>query len=251
MRSLHICTALMLAILFFCGEDLRGEQDNRFAYAQFSYPGKWDPYPDIHHEILSFIITTTSIKVHPDRKIIPLGDDRMFEYPFLILAGNGAFPHISEKTAVRIRQYLQGGGVLFIEDSSGISGSLFDREARRAIKKLFPESVLNIIPREHAVMRSFYLMRTVQGRRTIHNYLEGLDVDGRTCLIYSQNDMLGAWARDRLGNYVYAMEPGSARKRKEAVKMTANIIIFGLTGTYKTDAIHIPFILQKLRSHPY
>ncbi|MFH1379044.1 MAG: DUF4159 domain-containing protein [bacterium] len=228
-----------------------GEQDNRFAYAQIKYDGGWNPYPDIHHEILSFMVTTTSIKVVSGKKEVMLSSKDIFEYPFLILLGNLQFPELTDAMRKELVQYLEGGGVLFIEDSTGAAGSAFDRGARKEIFKMFPQNPLEIISRDHAVMRSFYLLRTVAGRKTIHNYIEGVEVNGRVALLYSQNDILGAWARDRLGNYMYTIEPGGEKQRTEAVKLTANIILFALTGTYKTDAIHIPFILQKLRSHPY
>lgn len=251
MRNINCLLFLLLFIFLSIPTNICGEQDNRFSFAQISYDGGWNPYPDIHYEILSFIVTTTSVKVHPDKKQVVLGSKKMFEYPFLILLGNAEFPVLNPEIRKQIIRYLEGGGVLFIEDSSGIAGSSFDRTARREIHAMFPQDPLQIISRDHAVMRSFYLLRTVSGRKTIHNYIEGVEINGRLCLLYSQNDILGAWARDRLGNYLYTIEPGGEKQRKEAVKLTANIILYALTGTYKTDAIHIPFILQKLRSHPY
>ncbi|MBD3270943.1 MAG: DUF4159 domain-containing protein [Elusimicrobia bacterium] len=227
------------------------EQDNRFRYAQVRYNGGWDPYPDIHYEILSFMVTTTSIQAISERAVVELGSDDLFEYPFVILLGNTSFPSLTKKEQQNLRHFIEAGGVIFVEDATGVPASSFDRSFRREIRQVFDDASLAVIPREHAVLRSFYLMRTIPGRKIIHNYYEGIEVDGRTGLIYSQNDILGTWARDRLGNYLYMPEPGGELQRKESIKMTANIILFGLTGTYKTDAIHIPFILRKLRSHPY
>jgi hypothetical protein len=36
-------------------------------------------------------------------------------------------------------------------------------------------------------------------------------------------------------------------QRAEAFKWTVNLVVYSLTGTYKTDAIHQPFLEQKLR----
>lgn len=243
----NVLLMMISIVVFSC--PVWGEQGNQFAYVQVRYEGGWDPYPDVHREILSFLVTTTSIKLHPDRKIIGIGSNELFEYPFVLLTGNRNFPEFSKEARNQLIRYLTGGGVIFIEDATGIPGSLFDRAARKFIRQTFSDSPLHIISREHAVMRSFYLLRTVGGRKVIHNYLEGLEIDGRTCLIYSSNDILGAWARDRMGNYLYSCDPGGEKQRRESIKLTANIIMYALTGTYKTDAIHIPFILRKLRSH--
>jgi hypothetical protein len=227
------------------------EQDNRFVYAQLRYDGDWDPYPDIYHEIVSFMATTTSIDPQADRVIVDIGSAAMFEYPVLIVQGAGEFPRLSAEIRAVVRNYCAAGGFIFIDDASGIAGSSFDRSIRRECKQLLPDNPLRMLSREHAVMRSFYLITAICGRAQIHNYLEGIDVQDRTCIMYSANDMLGTWARDRLGNYVYAFETDGDVTRKEAMKLTGNMLMYGLTGTYKTDAIHIPFILNKLRSHPY
>ena len=43
-------------------------------------------------------------------------------------------------------------------------------------------------------------------------------------------------------------EPGGEAQRWESIKLTLNVIYFSLTGTYKKDAIHQPFIEMKLGS---
>jgi len=53
--------------------------------------------------------------------------------------------------------------------------------------------------------------------------------------------------KDHLGKYVYSCEPGGEAQRWETFKLTINLIYFSITGTYKKDAIHQPFIEKKLR----
>jgi len=118
---------------------------------------------------------------------------------------------------------------------------------RKELTIIFPEKKLFKLPNDHPVYRSFYLLRGVGGRRLTNNYLEGIEIAGRTALIYSQNDLVGAWAKDRLGNYLWECSPGGENQRFEAQKLTQNIIMYSVTGTYKSDSIHQPFIEQKLR----
>ena len=70
-------------------------------------------------------------------------------------------------------------------------------------------------------------------------------MDGRTVVIYSQNDLGGAWARDAMGNWEYEVYPGGETQRTMAFRLGINIILYALTGDYKQDQVHLPFILRR------
>lgn len=222
---------------------------NRFVLAQLKTSAsetEWDPYPLAARDVLSFLKQTTSIRAVSERRIVSLSDPALFQSPFILFSGSGQFsPNREEREA--LKRYLSAGGFLFVEDRSGESGGSFDHSFRAELKKMFPDKGLALLPREHAVYRSFYLLRSVGGRRLTRNYLEGLEIGGRTALLYSQNDVLGAWAKDLLGNYLFSCSPGGEAQRWEAQKLMVNVILYSLTGTYKTDQIHLPFIEEKLR----
>ena len=222
-------------------------QGNRFVFTQLKYDGKWDPYPETWQDILEFMSTTTSLKSEPGRRVISADDDELFSSPFIVILGNGDFPGFNDDERLRLRRYLSNGGMIFAENSSGIMSGDFDTSFRKELTKIFPEKKLSKLPPEHPVYRSFYLLRGVGGRRLTNNFLEGIDIAGRTALIYSQNDLVGAWAKDRLGNYLWECTPGGENQRFEAQKLTQNIIMYSVTGTYKSYAIHQPFIEMKLR----
>ena len=76
-------------------------------------------------------------------------------------------------------------------------------------------------------------------------YLEGITIDIWTPVMYSQNDLSGAWSRDRYGKWVHECVPGSELQRKAAFKMGINIIVYCLTSDYKKDVIHHPFIRRR------
>ena len=128
-----------------------------------------------------------------------------------------------------------------------MSGS-FDDSFRSEMKALFPEKSLAVIPRDHAVFPSFYLLRAVGGRRQARTTLEGLEVAGRVAVIYSHSDILGACAKDLFGSFLFECVPGGEAQRWESENLMMNIILYSVTGTYKTDSIHKPFIEDKLRN---
>ena len=222
---------------------------NRFVLAQLKTTGEnheWDPYPWVSRDILSFLQQTTSVKADLQRRIITLADPLLFQTPFILFTGQG-YLHWSSLEKENLKKYLSKGGFIFVEDREGEKNGEFDRSFRLILQEIFPDKPLTILPREHAVYRSFYLLRSVSGRKMNRNYLEGLDVDGRTALIYSQNDVLGAWNKDLFGNYVFECFPGGESQRWEAQKLLMNLILYSVTGTYKTDTIHLPYIQEKLR----
>lgn len=227
---------------------LFAQQRDRFVFTQLKYSGNWDPYPEVHREVLRFLQLTTSVKVEPARRIVTVRDDLLFSSPLLAISGSDDFPPFSDEEIETLRNFLKGGGMIFIDDVSGQKAKGFDKTIRQELRRILPEGEWFKLPlEEHPVFRSFYLLRTIGGRRIVNNYLEGINLSGRTAVVYSQNDLLGAWAKDRLGNYLFTCLPGGESQRLEAIKLTANIILYSLTGTYKTDYIHQPFIKEKMR----
>jgi len=228
---------------------LPAEQRDRFVFSQFRYKGgDWDPYPTAYKEILHYLTTTTSVKAQRARRELSLNAPELFFSPFLYMSGQEEFASFTRQEIENLKRYLFCGGLLFIDDASGGKNLDFDRAVRREMEKLFPDSRLKRLPPDHAVFRSFYLSPSVVGRRVGNPYLESIDIDGQTVVIYSQNDLGGAWVRDRLGNWLYECVPGGELQRLEAMKLFLNIIIYSLTGTYKRDAIHQPYIQQKLKT---
>lgn len=228
---------------------LLSEQRDRFVFSQLRYKGgDWDPYPTAYKEILHYLTTTTSVKIQMAKRELSLNDPELFFSPFLYLAGKEEFAPFTAQEIENLRRYLSCGGLLLIDDASEGKNLAFDRAVHREMEKLFPDGKLKRLPPDHAVFRSFYLSPSVVGRRVGNPYLEGIDIDGQTVVIYSQNDLGGVWVRDRLGNWLYECVPGGELQRLEAMKLFLNIVIYSLTGTYKRDAIHQPYIQQKLRT---
>jgi hypothetical protein len=70
-------------------------------------------------------------------------------------------------------------------------------------------------------------------------------LDNWTPVIYCQNDLSGAWARDSLGKWVHDCVPGGETQRASAFKAGINIIVYSLTSDYKKDLVHHPFIQRR------
>ena len=206
----------------------------------------WDPRPRATISLVREVRQRTSVETRDERKVITLQDPALFSYPFLYMTGERSFPPLSDANLTILRRYLLFGGLLLIDDARGNKGRDFDASVRRDIARLFPKQDLKILPPDHTVFRSFYLIRTIGGVRIVNPYLEGVHVGDRTPLLYCQNGLGAAWERDYLGNWVSHCHPGGEAQRLEAFKLGVNSILYALTVNYKQDLIHIPFIRKKL-----
>lgn len=224
-----------------------GADGNSFHWATVDLGPECSGYPDPYAEIHKFIGAVSSVQAEPAPKLVSLADARALEYPFLFLACRAAPRDLTEAELRRLRAHLASGGTLWVENTSGQASSPFDRWLRRNLRNALPESELKILPREHAVYRSFFLIRSPQGRRRVADYMEGLEWGARTVVFYSKNDLPGVWPVDAFGSSLYACVPGGEPQRLAGKMLTFNILMYALTGTYKQDAVHQPFLLERLR----
>ncbi len=169
--------------------------------------------------------------------------------PFLYLAGNREFAIPPQRQVDILHQHLTFGGFLLIDSAEGSVDGAFDRSVRRLIGALFPQPAkgLEIIPSDHVVYKSFYLLDRPYGRLLISPVMEGILRDGRLMVAYTHNDIGGAFARDGFGNYEFQCVPDGERQRERAYRMLVNIVMYALCLDYKTDQVHVPFIMRRRR----
>ena len=218
----------------------------QFSIAQVKYRGgEWDPNPQFTDALIEELELRTSIGALKERRLISLTDPNLFFSPFLYMAGRQEFDPWTAEEREALKRYLTFGGFLLAEDTMGTRGFGFDAAFRREMKQLFPNHELKRLPPDHSVFQSFYLINTVAGRQRVHPYLEGIIIDNWTPVIYSQNDLSGAWSRDRFGKWLHECVPGGEGQRMSAFKLGINIIVYSLTGDYKKDLVHHPFIRRR------
>jgi len=246
-RGRHSVVGMLLISLLLVGARASAQQGDRFVWTQLHLGEGWDPYPEAPARALSFLGEVTSARVAPERRVISLGDSALFSSPFLYLAGREAPPDLSDAELRRLRQYLAGGGFLWIEDSTGGPPGTFDRWVRRTVPLLLPEADLRPLPADHVIFRTFFLLRGPAGRVRTQGALEGSTWGGRVAVLYTRDDVLGAWAVDALGRPLKACVPGGEPQRELAERETLNVLMYSMTGSYKADAVHQAAILDKLR----
>lgn len=240
-----ICLFCALACLPTGAARAMGDRD-RLALAQIQYAGDWNPRPTATRRIAWEIEKRTSIEAMLDPVVIHLGDEAALrKNPFLYLAGETALPTFDDGDVARLRRALQTGGFLVIDGADARPGGGFDQSVRALVARLFPREPLHKISPEHVIYKSFYLIKTPVGRVAALPYLEGVEHDGRLVIVYSQNDMGGAWARDNFGQWEHEVLPGGDQQREMAFRLGINLAMYALCLDYKTDQVHVPFILRR------
>jgi hypothetical protein len=218
----------------------------KFAVAQIVYPGHWNPRPSGPRRLVWEVEKRTSIESAQPVSVKLSDEAELRKYPFLYLAGDQAFPVPDEADLARLRRHLAAGGMLLIDgaDGGGVA-SAFDRSVRALTRQLFPKEPLEKLPSDHVIYKAFYLLRAPVGRTARVPYLEAVTHDGRAAIVYSQNDLGGAWARDEFGQWEHEVYPGGPEQREMAFRLGINLVMYALCLDYKTDQVHVPFILRR------
>lgn len=211
--------------------------------------GDYKPRPEAVRSLMAQLARRTSIEVNREPVEIKITDPDLYRYPFIYMAGNGPFEPFSDKELRVLRHYLGFGGFLLIDDNSSKIHSEFDASVRGLISRLFPKVPLQKISRDHSIYRSFYLINRAAGRIILNPFMEGISVKGRTVLVYSTNDLGGAWTRDKLGHWNHDIIAGGSSQRQGSIRLAVNIVMYSLTLDYKKDMVHLPIILERLRRY--
>jgi hypothetical protein len=198
---------------------------------------------------------------------VNLNTDELSFYPFLYwpISAKQAAP--SEEAVVKLNRFIRSGGmILFDTRDSNLSGTSGGgtkngRKLQEIASRLdIPE--LEPIPDDHVLTRSFYLMQQFPGRylgppvwveaSPKGDLVEGMPFrnlnDGVTPILIGGNDWAAAWAIDDRGRFMFPVGRGrnGDRQREFAQRFGINLIMYVMTGNYKSDQVHVPSLLERL-----
>lgn len=245
---LTAAAALGLAPLTLTPRSARAFGDaSRFIPSLAQHGGSWDARASGLRRLAWELQRRTSVDVLPEARPVPLASPLLFQSPFLYLGGEGALPALGEAELANLRRYLTFGGFILADSNDGVPGSPFDASLRRELSRLMPRAQLRPLPDSHVVFKSFYLLDGAFGRVQVKPQLEALFMGQRAAVIYSQNDLAGAWARDEGGSYAFDVSPGGERQRELSFRLGINLCMYALCLDYKDDAVHLEHILSKRR----
>lgn len=219
----------------------------RFIPAVAQHGGHWDARQSGLRRLAWDLQRRTSVEVVPDARPVSLTSPKLFEYPFLYLGADGELPPLRPNEVESLRRFLTFGGFVLADANDGSSGSGFDASFRRELARVLPNAPLQPLSFEHVVFKSFFLLDSAPGRLLHKPHLEAAMLGKRAVVLYSQNDLAGAWSRDEGGDYDFDVTPGGDAQRELAFRLGINIAMYALCLDYKDDAVHLPLIMNKRR----
>jgi hypothetical protein len=183
-------------------------------------------------------------------------DDLIF-FPLLYWPVTAEQPTPSPRAAERINRYLETGGTILFDtrdagaETPGPFGNGAASQSRlRQLAAGVKIPPLVPVPPDHVLTKSFYLLHEFPGRwNTGQVWVEPVEDrvnDGVASVIVGSNDWAGAWAIDGQGRPAYPVVPGGEPQREMAMRFGVNLVMYVLTGNYKTDQVHVPAILERL-----
>lgn len=181
-------------------------------------------------------------------------DDLSF-YPLIYWPMDPGEKDLSPAALAKLADYMRLGGTLLIDTRDLTLGSRRgpDNPGQKTLRRLLSGldlPPLGPVPAGHALARAFYLLGSFPGRwdgGTLWVERPGATGgDQVSPLIIGSNDWAAAWAVDRNGRYMADVSPGGERQRELAYRFGINVVMYALTGNYKTDQIHVSAILKRL-----
>jgi hypothetical protein len=180
-------------------------------------------------------------------------------------------PRPSAAALARIDAYMKQGGTVLFDTRDAIMappGPGGDTRspgmvALRQILSSLDIPELELVPRDHVLTKTFFLLRDFPGRfNSGQLWVEAMPAideteeekekrparagDGVSSIIITSNDLAGAWATRPDGQPMLPMVPGEPRQREFAFRAGVNIVMYTLTGNYKADQVHVPALLERL-----
>ena len=163
-----------------------------FALARYS--GDWDCDATAMPNLAYQLERRVGILLSTEARTVQVTDPALLKQPFLFISGHKAFRFTDAELAA-LQRYIRAGGSIWINDSTHEMDETFDKAVRSELKRLLPGQPLAKLPQNHGVFRSCYdLTRGFKGYKVPPgdkyrcDYLEGVDVNGRTAVVYTRND---------------------------------------------------------------
>jgi len=186
------------------------------AILKYNGGGDWYANTTALPNLITFCNNNINTTINNKPSTVETNSVELFQYPFIHMTGHGNV-HFSTEEAENLRNYLNSGGFLHIDDNYGI-----DTYIRKELKKVFPNQKLTELPAKHPIFSIAY--KFPKGLPKIHEHdgnkpqAYGYFHDGRLiCLYTTESDLGDGWENQEIHN-------DTPEIRRKALQMGANII---------------------------
>jgi hypothetical protein len=182
--------------------------------------GDWYANPSSLPNLLAAVRERTGLPTSREERTVSLGDDELWNVPYIYMTGHGNV-HFSDQDLAVLRRYLQQGGFLHVDDNYGMDASV-----RKELLRIFPGTELVEVPLDHPIYHVVYDFP--KGIPKIHEHDGkpaqgfGIVLDGRLVVYYSyQSDLGDGWEDPQ----VHKDPP---EKHEAALRMGVNLFAYAV-----------------------
>jgi len=191
-------------------------QAQELAILKYKGGGDWYSNQTALPNLINFCNANINTKIKTKPAVVEVGSTDIFQYPLLHMTGHGNV-FFSEQDAENLRNYLNSGGFLHIDDNYGMQSYI-----TKELKKVYPNQELKELALNHDIFKSAFTFSN--GLPKIHEHdgkrpqAFGLFHNDRLVLLFTYESDLGdGWEDQEVHN-----DPPEVREK--ALKMGANII---------------------------
>ncbi|MEQ8267310.1 MAG: DUF4159 domain-containing protein [Parvibaculum sp.] len=258
-----LAAALFLLPVF----DLRAQENDAFALkaaleTRLAYVLTGDPSIDGTSAAglsgLSQVLRSRTALEPGEPMGVNIARDELAFFPVLYWPMFPGQEELSPEVLGKISAYMKNGGTILFDtrdQDRAIGGGVTPgTETLRRLLANLDLPPLEPVPSDHVLTKSFYLMHSFPGRwdggqvwvEAASADGAGLTNDGVSTVVVGSNDYAAAWARDERGRPLLPVSPGGERQREMADRFGVNLVMYALTGNYKSDQVHVPALLERL-----
>lgn len=183
----------------------RAAAEYDFWFTRLKYDsGDWDVDQRMPSNLITSLIDYTSLRVDPKEHVLALADPKMLTAPFCYLAGHKLIEFNPDERR-NFERYVRNGGFVFVDDCNHDIDGLFAKSFEAQMASIFGAKAMRKLPKSHPLYRSFFVFDGPPatsyelngwGDDLVHDYLQGISIDGRLGVLYSNKDYGCEWDYD-------------------------------------------------------
>ncbi|WP_214475114.1 DUF4159 domain-containing protein [Mesorhizobium sp. dw_380] len=196
---------------------------------------------------------------------VDISKDELSFYPLIYWPIDPSAPMPSQAAIARIDAYMQQGGTVLFDTRDQFANGIGADSTSPATERLrdilgnLNVPPLEPVPSDHVLTKSFFILPEFPGRFAgsplwVEASLDASNADNRPVrtgdgvspIMITANDFAGAWAVDENGDPLLPTVPADPMQRIYALRAGVNIMMYMLTGNYKSDQVHVPILLERL-----
>ena len=196
---------------------------------------------------------------------LDLNKDDLSLYPLIYWPVYASMPQPNEKVIQKLATFMRSGGTVIFDTRNGDAHSNVIGESQesswlRLLLQQLDVPVVEQVPRDHVITKTYYLINKIQGStETCDSWVEKtfMDVaderrnnviqstDNVSSLIITSCNLASAWSRFSRENTFSSNK--DTHNLELAMRSGINIVMYTLTGNYKSDQVHKRRIIERLQ----